>query len=98
MVVLLNNLSFIEVKGWQNTTALSSLNDGEDGKGSVGGRLVMLANSGLTELPECWCVLSPELSYTRGVEVIICSGPTVLKLDEIEVQDQVSLTYLIFRR
>ncbi|KAM0749316.1 vacuolar protein sorting-associated protein 16 [Meredithblackwellia eburnea MCA 4105] len=78
MVVLLGNLNFVEVKGWEKTT--------EDG--SIGGKVVQLASAGLTEPPSSWCVIAPELSNTRGVEVLIGSGKTVLRLDEIDVQDQ----------
>lgn len=79
MVALLASLVFVEVKGWQKTSE----------EGSTGGKVTLLASAGLTEPPGCWCVLTPELSYTRGVEVLIGSGATVLRLDEIEVQDQV---------
>jgi hypothetical protein len=79
MVALLGSLAFVEVKGWQKTSD----------EGGVGGKVTVLASAGLTEPPSCWCVISPELSYTRGVEVLIGSGATVLRLDEIEVQDQV---------
>ncbi|KAL8276676.1 hypothetical protein RQP46_010944 [Phenoliferia psychrophenolica] len=75
MVVLLGNLNFVEVKGWQ-----------EDG--NVGGKVVQLAQAGLVEPPSCWCVIPPELSYSRGVEVLIGTGQTILRLDEIDVQDQ----------
>lgn len=79
MVVLLGSLSFVEVKGWQRTVET----------GGTGGKVTPLASAGLNEPPSCWCVIPPELSQTRGVEVLIGSGATVLRLDEIEVQDQV---------
>lgn len=79
MVVLLGSLAFVEVKNWQQAT--------DDG--SVGGKVTTLAAAGLTEPPSCWCVIPPELSYTRGVEVLIGTGQTILRLDEIDVQDQV---------
>jgi hypothetical protein len=84
MVVLLGNLMFVEVRGWTDPA--------EDGLGG-GGKVTMLANPGLTEPPSCWCVLTPELSYTRAVEVLIGTGSTILRLDEIEVQDQVCTSY-----
>ena len=79
MVVLLNSLTFLEVRGWQRSTDDSS----------PGGKVVPLAQAGLVEPPSCWCVIPPELSYTRGVEVLIGTGQTILRLDEIDVQDQV---------
>lgn len=77
MVVLLGSLQFIEVKGWER-------------EGAVGGRVTGLANAGLEDRPSCWCVIRPEVSSSRGVEVVICTGKTVLRLDEIECVDQVS--------
>jgi vacuolar protein sorting-associated protein 16 len=79
LVALLGNLAFVEVKGWQKSS----------GEGGVGGKITLLASAGLNEPPSCWCVIPPELSHTRGVEVLIGSGATVLRLDEIDVQDQV---------
>lgn len=76
MVALLGSLNFVEVKAWQR-------------EGSAGGKVTVLANAGLEEKPSCWCVISPDLSSTRGVEVLIGSGTTILRLDEIDVQDQV---------
>lgn len=78
MVALLGNLQFVQVKAWQKV------------EGSLGGKVNPLANPGLTEPPNCWCVIEPELSNTRAVEVLIGTGSTVLRLDEIDVQDQVS--------
>lgn len=80
MVALLGNLQFVEVKAWQRA------------EGGPGGKVTQLANAGLNEPPDCWCVIEPELSNTRGVEVLIGTGATVLRLDEIDVQDQVSLS------
>lgn len=77
MVVLLGNLQFVEVKSWQKL------------EGGPGGKITHLANPGVNEMPACWCVIEPELSNTRGVEVLIGTGSTVLRLDEIDVQDQV---------
>ena len=83
MVALLGNLSFIEVKGWEKGPLVEGVSEGR------GGRVGMLAASGLTEPPQCWCIITPDLSQSRGVEVLIATGVTVLRLDEIEVQDQV---------
>lgn len=80
MVVLLGSLQFVEVKGWERKER------------SQGGRVVSLVGAGLTERPACWCVLRPEVSSSRGVEVIIGTERTVLRLDEIEVQDLVSVS------
>jgi len=76
MVVLLGSLHFVEVKGWEK-------------EGAAGGRVTRLANAGLDDRPRCWCVIRPELSSSRGVEVVICTDKTVLRLDEIECLDQV---------
>lgn len=84
MVVLLGSLAFVEVRGWEK-----GLLEGSSVEGSRGGKVVALANAGLTEAPSCWCVITPDLSNTRGVEVLIGTGVTILRLDEIEVQDQV---------
>lgn len=99
MVVLLGNLSFVEVRAWQRPGASGGggggEGDGGDGSGvGVGGKVQTLPSPGLTEPPDCWAVIIPELSHTRGVEVLIGVGETVLRLDEIEVIDQVRLLVL----
>ncbi|SCZ98560.1 BZ3500_MvSof-1268-A1-R1_Chr3-1g05464 [Microbotryum saponariae] len=93
LVALLGNLSFVEVKGWPATNSLTE--SGSSGVGCAsrsggggGGKVTPLAAVGLNEPPSCWGVVEPELSNTRGVEVLIGTGSTVLRLDEIEVQDQ----------
>lgn len=85
MVALLGNLSFVEVKNWEKGALPEGVLEG-----GRGGKVITLANPGLVEAPTCWCVITPELSQSRGVEVLIGVGPTILRLDEIEVQDQVS--------
>lgn len=79
--MLLGNLTFVEVRNWQKGS--------EDPTAGVGGKVQLLPNAGLTELPGCWAIIIPELSHTRGVEVLIGVGETILRLDEIEVVDQV---------
>ncbi|KAI5475070.1 hypothetical protein MNV49_001946 [Pseudohyphozyma bogoriensis] len=82
MVLLLENLSFLQVRDWE-----------KEG-GSVGGRIVALPGVGLEKEPSCWCVLHPEVSASRGVEVLIATEGEggeegkMMRLDEIEVQDQ----------
>lgn len=92
MVVLLANLAFVEVKGWGKGVELEGGAGAEEGTMSRGtGRTTLMASAGIQELPECWSVIPPEVSSTRGTEVLIGTGGTVLRLDEIEVQDQVRL-------
>ncbi|GAA5958825.1 hypothetical protein JCM21900_003937 [Sporobolomyces salmonicolor] len=89
MVVLLANLAFVEVKGWGKGGELEGGAGAEEGTMSRGtGRTTLMASAGIQELPECWSVIPPEVSSTRGTEVLIGTGGTVLRLDEIEVQDQ----------
>ncbi|SCV74365.1 BQ2448_6797 [Microbotryum intermedium] len=93
LVALLGNLSFVEVKGWSSTRPSNEETPSASGSGSRSGgggrgQITLLAAVGLNEPPNCWGVVEPELSNTRGVEVLIGTGSTVLRLDEIEVQDQ----------
>jgi len=96
MVVLLGNLQFIEVKGWAKTSSGESSSKNSttaSGSGSTGrGKVVPMAQVQLDGVPECWCVIPSNVSSSRGTEVLICNGQTILRLDEIEVQDQVSLS------
>ncbi|GAA6015045.1 hypothetical protein JCM11491_001639 [Sporobolomyces phaffii] len=87
MVVLTQDLEFLEVKGWSRT---STSGDDTGGGGSSGkGRVVRLAPvPQLTTVPECWCVVPSSVTSSRGTEVLISTGQTILRLDEIEVQDQ----------
>ncbi|GAA5970464.1 hypothetical protein JCM3765_007628 [Sporobolomyces pararoseus] len=92
MVALLGNLQFVEVKGWAKTS--SSNDDGSKSSSSTGnagsgkGKVVPLAQTQLEAVPECWCVIPSNVSSSRGTEVLIATGQTILRLDEIEVQDQ----------
>ncbi|GAA6059266.1 hypothetical protein JCM10212_006659 [Sporobolomyces blumeae] len=99
LVALLANLQFVEVRGWgrgSTDPAFDSTQDpNRDGAGSGSGpggkgksRIRHLAQVALDRVPDCWCVVPPEASSTRGIEVLLGTGGTVLRLDEIEVQDQ----------
>ncbi|GAA5885073.1 hypothetical protein JCM16303_006391 [Sporobolomyces ruberrimus] len=97
MVVLLGNLQFVEVRGWAKTSSNADENkngsgsgsgSGAGGGGSSKGRVVPLAQVQLEGPPDCWCVIPSNVSSSRGTEVLIATGQTVLRLDEIEVQDQ----------
>lgn len=88
MVVLLGSLSFVEVRGWEG---LTSEGTSEASAGMKGGKVLNLAKYALTEVPNCWCVIPAELSTSGGVEVLMSTGVTVVRLDEIEYIDQVLL-------
>lgn len=79
MVILTNQFQFIEIKNWST-------------KGS--GKVVELARVELDRVPNCWCVVPGSVSSSRGTEVLISTDKTILRLDEIEVVDQVSLPSL----
>lgn len=92
MVVLLNNFTFLEVK-------FSESNEESEGIVGGGGKVIELANAGLEVEPDCWCIIEPERSFNgnssrggTGIEVIICTRDKVLRLDELEVIDQVSFS------
>lgn len=99
LVALLGNLQFVEVKGWAKTS--SSGDDGNRLSSSTGnagsgkGKVVPLAQVQLEAVPDCWCVIPSSVSSSRGTEVLIATGQTILRLDEIEVQDQVSHYLLV---
>lgn len=55
-------------------------------------RTIPLAPTGLdpaSPLPDCWCVLPPDPTSTRTLEVLFAKGETVFRLDEIDCIDQV---------
>ena len=55
-------------------------------------RAIPLAPTGLdptSPLPDCWCVLPPDPTSTRTLEVLFAKGETVFRLDEIDCIDQV---------
>ncbi|KAM0787833.1 hypothetical protein ACM66B_003887 [Microbotryomycetes sp. NB124-2] len=87
MVVLLNNLTFIEVRCWD-----SIQDDGTNALGASsarqGGKIIQLANPGLTDPPSCWCALPADESQSRHVEVLVSTGQTILRIDEIDFVDQ----------
>jgi hypothetical protein len=88
MVVLLGSLAFVEVRGWEGTTPDGS---SEAAGGMRGGRVINLAKYALNEAPNCWCIIPADLSTSGGVEVLMSTGVTVVRLDEIEFKDQASL-------
>lgn len=49
----------------------------------------MLASAGLDSLPDCWCIVPPDVSSSRGTEVLLAKGETIWRLDEIDCVDQV---------
>ncbi|TKA54279.1 hypothetical protein B0A53_03371 [Rhodotorula sp. CCFEE 5036] len=54
-------------------------------------RTLPLAPTGLdpaSPLPDCWCVLPPDPTSTRTLEVLFAKGETVFRLDEIDCIDQ----------
>ncbi|KWU43122.1 hypothetical protein RHOSPDRAFT_20057 [Rhodotorula sp. JG-1b] len=54
-------------------------------------RAIPLAPTGLdptSPLPDCWCVLPPDPTSTRTLEVLFAKGETVFRLDEIDCIDQ----------
>ena len=85
MVVLTNQLQFVEIKNWTS-------------KGGEGGKVVELARVELEKLPSCWNVVQGSVSSSRGTEVLISTEKTILRLDEIEVVDQVCLYLTLPRR
>lgn len=100
MVVLLGSLNYLVVRGWSDSIVSSK----GEGRTKGGSKVIMLAATGLVEPPQCWCVVNSGTGgaysgnggygnggySSRNVEVLICSGITVLRLDEIEIQDLVS--------
>ncbi|KAK4048038.1 Vacuolar protein sorting-associated protein 16 [Microbotryomycetes sp. JL201] len=85
MVVLLNNLTFIEVRGWDSVAEEAS---SAASSARQGGKIIPLANAGLTDPPASWCVLPSDDSQSRHVEVLVSTNHTILRIDEIDVVDQ----------
>lgn len=90
MVVLLGNLTFVHVTHWRKPQQAEDDGGDADADASLGGKVVQLANTGLSEPPTCWSILPPNLSQSRGLEVLIAAGNAILRLDEIDCVDQVN--------
>ncbi|GAA5914776.1 tethering complex subunit VPS16 [Sporobolomyces salmoneus] len=90
MVVMLGNFQFVEVKGWAKTSSTGDESKSTSTRGSSTGKgkVVPLAQVQLEGVPDCWCVIPSSVSSSRGTEVLIGTGQMILRLDEIEVQDQ----------
>lgn len=78
MVVLLEDWSFVEVRGWES----SSLKESEV-------QCIKLALGGFKEAPHCWEVIPAEQSTSGSVEVLVSVGSTIIRLDELDAVDQV---------
>ncbi|BGO93965.1 Vacuolar protein sorting-associated protein 16 [Rhodotorula toruloides] len=100
-VALMESGAFVEVKGFGSGRASGGGADGVDGfdgrgkgkgrsdrEGASGGKATMLASTGLDSMPDCWCVVPPDVSSSRGTEVLLAKGETVWRLDEIDCVDQ----------
>ncbi|KAK7437898.1 Vacuolar protein sorting-associated protein 16 [Stygiomarasmius scandens] len=57
-------------------------------KGWDGGRPMVLANPKLSEPPNSWAVIPPDLNISRHVEVLLSVDNTVLTVDNLESVDQ----------
>lgn len=72
--------------------------DGNDGSGagtSSGsrygkGRVERLAETNWDHAPSAWCILTPEQSTSRQAEVLSSYNESLVSVDQLEVQDQVS--------
>ncbi|KAK4049105.1 Vacuolar protein sorting-associated protein 16 [Microbotryomycetes sp. JL221] len=75
MVVMLDNLSFIQVANWDTVP---------------GGKIISLANPNLVQHPTCWCVLlSPDSNEsTNNIEVLVSTNDALWRIDEIECTNQ----------
>lgn len=56
---------------------------GWDGK-----RAMALSNPGLSEPPNCWTAVPPEVTISRGVEVLLSVDATIISVDSLETTDQ----------
>ena len=104
MIVLLSSHQFLEVKGWPERDALNDSSAppsllasqsypaddrASPSLGSHGrGRIERFVPSGLEKLPSAWCMLTPDQSTSRQVEVLMSSGATLLSIDQLDIQDQ----------
>lgn len=106
MVILLSTYQFIELKGWPERDILSERSSSAaliasstsaqsrvarpspESHGS--GRIERFVDSGLDRYPSAWCILTPEQSASRQAEVLMSVSESLLGIDQLEVQDQVS--------
>lgn len=93
MVLLLSSHQFLEVRGWPERQLASAANpiigDEFGQSSSYGkGRVERLAEGLLEASPTSWCILTPEQSTSRQVEVLVSAGDALLSIDQLEVQDQ----------
>lgn len=102
-VALLDDGSFVEVRippprGTLGAAASRANGDDQDAatanRATATHRTVALAPTGLdpaagTPVVDCWCVLPPDPTSTRTLEVLFAKGETVYRLDEVDCVDQV---------
>jgi hypothetical protein len=53
------------------------------------GRVERFAEVAFDRSPNCWCILTPDQSTSRQVEILAGYGEAVISIDQLDVQDQV---------
>ncbi|KAF8186996.1 Vps16, C-terminal region-domain-containing protein [Mycena galopus ATCC 62051] len=79
LVALTGSLSLLEVKGWEGTRPLTLANPGEFPAAPPGG---------LSQPPNSWAVIPPDLNISRHVEVLLSVDSTIFSVDNLESIDQ----------
>lgn len=88
--------SFISSQSGKSYHHLSQGNNAEDtGNGASArygkGRVERFAETNWEHAPLSWCILTPEQSTSRQTEVLASYNESLINVDQLDIQDQVSL-------
>lgn len=73
------------------TSGADDFGDGARASGRYGkGRVERFAETNWEHTPSSWCILTPEQSTSRQTEVLASYNETLISIDQLDVQDQVS--------
>ncbi|WWC69699.1 uncharacterized protein I206_103642 [Kwoniella pini CBS 10737] len=82
-------INILEVKAYEEGMVILTSNlEFLEIRGWNGSRAIPLISSGLIEKPSSWAILSPDISTTAHIQIIISTFSTILTLDTLEKIDQ----------
>jgi hypothetical protein len=87
LVALTGSLSLLEVKGWEGSRPLTLANPGECCYPHSLYR-ISCCRSALSQPPNSWAVIPPDLNISRHVEVLLSVDSTIFSVDNLESIDQ----------
>jgi hypothetical protein len=87
LVALTGSLTLLEVKDWEGGRPLTLANPGEHAHHAITTHSNN-ENVGLTDPPNSWAVIPPDMTISRHVEVLLSVESSILVVDNLESIDQ----------